>query len=313
MLEENFGIVWIMIKKDLAIKLLSISLLFFGNFVSAERFQDDPIKKLNSPITELGFIRENIISDDGVMINYYIKGTEKKALVFVHGYSCSSEYWWPQLEYFSKDHTVIAVDIAGHGKSGVNRQEYSMDAFGNDVTSVIEHLDLEEVVLIGHSMGGPVIVKAAIKLGVKTRLIVGVDTFHDLSTEGIGGFARTAVNTMFKLFYESMTEDSIDDFFIDKTDEDLARWIRNDALKSPKHISQGTLDALLTMNYPESLRELSIPIVALNARTFRETKLDSNMNTYKNLQIEFMEDVGHFIMLERPVEFNNWLETKISK
>ncbi len=313
MLEENFGIVWIMIKKDLAIKFLSISLLFFGNFVSAERFQDDPIKKLNSPITELGFIRENIISDDGVMINYYIKGNEKKALVFIHGYSCSSEYWWPQLEYFSKDHTVIAVDIAGHGKSGLNRQEYSMDAFGNDVTSVIEHLDLEEVVLIGHSMGGPVIVKAANKLGVKTRLIVGVDTFHDLSTEGIGGFARTAVNTMFKLFYESMTEDSIDDFFIDKTDEDLARWIRNDALKSPKHISQGTLDALLTMNYPESLRELSIPIVALNARTFRETKLDSNMNTYKNLQIEFMEDVGHFIMLERPVEFNNWLETKISK
>ena len=312
MLEENFGIVWIMIKKDLAIKFLSISLLFFGNFVSAERFQDDPIKKLNSPITELGFIRENIISDDGVMINYYIKGNEKKALVFIHGYSCSSEYWWPQLEYFSKDHTVIAVDIAGHGKSGLNRQEYSMDAFGNDVTSVIEHLDLEEVVLIGHSMGGPVIVKAANKLGVKTRLIVGVDTFHDLSTEGIGGFARTAVNTMFKLFYESMTEDSIDDFFIDKTDEDLARWIRNDALKSPKHISQGTLDALLTMNYPESLRELSIPIVALNARTFRETKLDSNMNTYKNLQIEFMEDVGHFIMLERPVEFNNWLETKIS-
>ena len=313
MLEENFGIVWIMIKKDLAIKFLSISLLFFGNFVSAERFQDDPIKKLNSPITELGFKRENIISDDGVMINYYIKGADKKALVFVHGYSCSSEYWWPQLEYFSKDHTVIAVDIAGHGKSGLNRQEYSMDAFGNDVTSVIEHLDLEEVVLIGHSMGGPVIVKAANKLGVKTRLIVGVDTFHDLSTEGIGGFARTAVNTMFKLFYESMTEDSIDDFFIDKTDEDLARWIRNDALKSPKHISQGTLDALLTMNYPESLRELSIPIIALNARTFRETKLDSNMNTYKDLQIEFMEDVGHFIMLEKPVEFNDWLDEKISR
>ena len=313
MLEENFGIVWIMIKKDLAIKFLSISLLFFGNFVSAERFQDDPIKKLNSPITELGFIRENIISDDGVMINYYIKGTEKKALVFVHGYSCSSEYWWPQLEYFSKDHTVIAVDIAGHGESGLNRKEYSMDAFGNDVTSVIEHLDLEEVVLIGHSMGGPVIVKAANNLGVKTRLIGGVDTFHDLSTEGIGGFARTAVNTMFKLFYESMTEDSIDDFFIDKTDEDLARWIRNDALKSPKHISQGTLNALLTMNYPESLHELSIPIITLNARTFRETKLDSNMNTYKNLQIDFMEDVGHFIMLEKPVEFNNWLETNISK
>ena len=313
MLEENFGIVFIMIKKNLATKLVSISFLILSGPISAESFQDGLIDKLNRSITEIGFKKDHIISDDGVMINYYIKGSEKKALVFVHGYSCSSEYWWPQLEYFSKNYTTIAVDLAGHGKSGLNRKEYSMEAFGDDVKSVIEHLDLDKVVLIGHSMGGPVIVKAASSLGMKTRLIIGVDTFHDLTTEGIGGFARIAVNTMFQLFYDSMTEDSIDDFFIEKTDNDLEDWIRNDALKSPKNISQGTLDALLTMNYPESLSVLSIPMIALNARSFRETKLDSNFDVYKDLQIEFMEDVGHFIMLERPDEFNKWLETKISE
>ena len=313
MLEENFGIVFIMIKKNLATKLVSISLLILSGPISAESFQDGLIDKLNRSITEIGFKKDHIISDDGVMINYYIKGSEKKALVFVHGYSCSSEYWWPQLEYFSKNYTTIAVDLAGHGKSGLNRKEYSMEAFGDDVKSVIEHLDLNQVVLIGHSMGGPVIVKAARSLGAKTRLIIGVDTFHDLTTEGIGGFARIAVNTMFQLFYDSMTEDSIDDFFIDKTNKDLEKWIRNDALKSPKNVSQGTLDALLTMNYPESLSQLSIPMIALNARSFRETKLDSNYDTYKDLQIEFMEDVGHFIMLEKPDEFNKWLEGKISE
>ena len=313
MLEENFGIVFIMIKKNLATKLVSISFLILSGPISAESFQDGLIDKLKRSITEIGFKKDHIISDDGVMINYYIKGSEKKALVFVHGYSCSSEYWWPQLEYFSKNYTTIAVDLAGHGKSGLNRKEYSMEAFGDDVKSVIEHLDLDKVVLIGHSMGGPVIVKAASSLGMKTRLIIGVDTFHDLTTEGIGGFARIAVNTMFQLFYDSMTEDSIDDFFIEKTDNDLEDWIRNDALKSPKNISQGTLDALLTMNYPESLSELSVPMIALNARSFRETKLDSNFDAYKDLQIEFMEDVGHFIMLERPDEFNKWLETKISE
>ena len=313
MLEENFGIVFIMIKKNLATKLVSISFLILSGPISAESFQDGLIDKLNRSITEIGFKKDHIISDDGVMINYYIKGSEKKALVFVHGYSCSSEYWWPQLEYFSKNYTTVAVDLAGHGESGLNRKEYSMEAFGDDVKSVIEHLDLDKVVLIGHSMGGPVIVKAASSLGMKTRLIIGVDTFHDLTTEGIGGFARIAVNTMFQLFYDSMTEDSIDDFFIEKTDNDLEDWIRNDALKSPKNISQGTLDALLTMNYPESLSDLSIPMIALNARSFRETKLDSNFDAYKDLQIEFMEDVGHFIMLERPDEFNKWLETKISE
>jgi len=313
MLEENFGIVCIMIKKNLVTRLISISFLLSANSISAERIQDGLINKLNSSITEIGFSKGNTISDDGVMINYYIKGSEKKALVFVHGYSCSSEYWWPQLEYFSKEHTVIAVDIAGHGKSGLNRKEYSMDSFGNDVSTVVEHLDLEEVVLIGHSMGGPIIVKAAKNLGLKTRLIIGVDTFHDLTTEGIGGFARMAVNTMFKLFYDSMTEESIDDFFIDETDKNLQRWVRSDALKSPKSISQGTLDALLTMNYPESLSELSVPIIALNARSFRETKMETNLDIYEDLQIEFMEDVGHFIMLEKPDKFNSWLEAKISE
>ena len=313
MLEENFGIVLIMIKKNLAKKPALITLLILSLPISAESFQDGLIDKLNSSITDIGFKKDHIISDDGVMINYYIKGSKKNALVFVHGYSCSSEYWWPQLEYFSKSYTTIAVDLAGHGKSGLNRKEYSMDAFGDDVKSVIEHLDLDQVVLIGHSMGGPVIVKAAGSLGAKSRLIIGVDTFHDLTTEGIGRFARIAVNTMFQLFYDSMTKDSIDDFFIDKTDKDLEDWIRNDALKSPKNISQGTLDALLTMNYPESLSELSIPMIALNARSFRETKLDSNLYTYKDIQIEFMEDVGHFIMLERPDEFNKWLEAKISE
>ena len=313
MFEENFGIVCIMIKNNLATRLISISFLFSASTISAERIQDGLLDKLNSSITEIGFKKENIISDDGVMINYYIKGSEKEALVFVHGYSCSSEYWWPQLEYFSKDHTVIAVDIGGHGKSGLNRKEYNMDSFGNDISSVIEHLDLEEVVLIGHSMGGPVIVKAANNLGLKTRLIIGVDTFHDLTTEGIGGFARMAVNTMFKLFYDSMTEKSINDFFINETDKDLQRWVRNDALKSPKSISQGTLDALLTMNYPQSLSGLTVPIIALNARSFRETKIETNMDIYEDLQIEFMENVGHFIMLEKPDEFNIWLEAKISE
>ena len=112
MLEENFGIVFIMIKKNLATKLVSISFLILSSPISAESFQDGLIDKLNRPITEIGFKKDHIISDDGVMINYYIKGSEKKALVFVHGYSCSSEYWWPQLEYFSNNYTTIAVDLA---------------------------------------------------------------------------------------------------------------------------------------------------------------------------------------------------------
>ena len=67
------------------------------------------------------------------------------------------------------------------------------------------------------------------------------------------------------------------------------------------------------MNYPENLNDLSVPIKVINARSFRETMLEENLASYEKIEIDFFEDVGHFIMMERPSEFNEWLELKISQ
>ena len=312
MIEENFGILSILMKINLPKKLIVISLFIASSVISADDFSNHIFKKLDRPLTEIGFKEDFVNSNDGVKINYFFSGKEKKALVFVHGFSCSSKYWLAQLEYFSKEYTVVAIDLAGHGNSGDNRKTYSMDAFGKDVKSVVNHLDLEDVILIGHSMGGPVIVEAANELGDKVNLLIGVDTLHDITASPISRIPGLIVNTLFKFFYKSMTEDIISDFFIESTDRNLQSWIRDDALKSQKEAAQGSLNALLTMNYPENLNDLSIPIKVLNARSFRETMLDENLASYENLEIEFFDDVGHFIMMEKPSEFNQWLELKIS-
>src|SRR5918994_764401 len=86
------------------------------------------------------------------------------ALVFVHGWSCDRSYWSRQLPHFAGRHNVVAIDLAGHGESGVGRQAWTMPAFGDDVVAAVEQLGLESTVLIGHSMGGDVIVDAALKL-----------------------------------------------------------------------------------------------------------------------------------------------------
>ena len=49
---------------------------------------------------------------------------------------------------------MVLIDLAGHGHSGFNRQQYTMHAFGEDVKAVIEATKSQKVVLIGHSMGG---------------------------------------------------------------------------------------------------------------------------------------------------------------
>jgi pimeloyl-ACP methyl ester carboxylesterase len=74
---------------------------------------------------------------------------------------------------------VVTVDLAGHGASGLNRNGWTMAAFGQDVVAVVEQLGLTQTVLIGHSMGGPVIVEAAWHMPSRVLGLVGADTLSN--------------------------------------------------------------------------------------------------------------------------------------
>ena len=116
-------------------------------------------------------------SRDGVRIEYAIGGEGGPTLVFIHGWTCDRSYWSEQLPYFVRGHKVIAVDLAGHGASGAERDDYTMRSFGEDVAAAVG--DEESVILIGHSMGGPVALQAARLLGDRVLGIVAVDSLND--------------------------------------------------------------------------------------------------------------------------------------
>ena len=71
---------------------------------------------------------------------------------------------------------MVALDLAGHGDSGVNREAWSMTNFGADVAAVADTLQLEDIILVGHSMGGQVALEAARLLKGRVKMIVGADT-----------------------------------------------------------------------------------------------------------------------------------------
>lgn len=111
----------------------------------------------------------SVPSGDGVPIAFTRQG-EGPPLVFVHGWSCDQAYWREQVGHFAGRHTVVTVDVAGHGKSGLERADWTMTSFGGDVAAVLEELDLRDAILIGHSMGGDVITAAARQARVNTLL-----------------------------------------------------------------------------------------------------------------------------------------------
>ena len=295
-------------KKTITLVLL---IIFHIGQVNSDPLFNDLLTNLGSPLTQIGFIKKNTKSSDGVDIVYFEKGAGDQTLVFVHGYSCNSNYWWAQLDYFSKYYKVISVDLGGHGESGQTRENYNMGQFGQDVVAAINNANIEEAILIGHSMGGPVAVEAAVILKDRAKAIIGIDTLHDVAKEPASSFVKLMVGTMFRFSQESATEKATAGFFIESTNAELSNWIKEGSRKAPVDASRGSLQSLLGMNYPEQLSKIDIPIKTLNSRYFRDTNVEANIQQYKNLNIEFMEDVGHFIMMERPTEFNQWLKQEL--
>ena len=121
------------------------------------------------------------IAPDGIEIAFQDWGAGMPALVLVHGWSCDRSYWQGQVEPLSRHYRVITLDLAGHGDSGAGRREWTIAAFGLDVATVVAHLGLREVVLVGHSMGGDVVLEAARQFPERVRAIVWVDTYSQLA------------------------------------------------------------------------------------------------------------------------------------
>ena len=81
-------------------------------------------------------VTDSVASSDGVMIHYDVAGQGDTALVFVHCWSGDRTYWSEMMKRFAGDYRVVAMDLGGHGESGLGRDDWTIPAFGADVAAV---------------------------------------------------------------------------------------------------------------------------------------------------------------------------------
>lgn len=88
-----------------------------------------------------------------------INATQAPTIVFIHGLFGDMNNLGVIARPFSETHSILRLDLRNHGQS-FHCDEMHYEAMANDVFQVIQHLDLNKVILVGHSMGG----KTAMKL-----------------------------------------------------------------------------------------------------------------------------------------------------
>lgn len=263
---------------------------------------------------ELGWPRM-VESADGTPISYEVHGAGNPTLVFVHGWSCDARYWRAQVPYFSDNHQVITIDLGGHGHSGLGRETYTMEAFGQDIHAVVQAAGSEQVILIGHSMGGPVSVAASRLMPDKVVGIVGVDTFQDVTRE-LTEEEFEAWMAPLKTDFREGAGQFVPQMFIDATDAALRDWVVADMSAAPPNVAVSAMEQmLLDVLSGEAVavfEGMEVPIMAINSDLW-PTNIEGNRQHMHSFEAMILEGTDHFLHMVEPDAFNRKLKLAIRK
>jgi pimeloyl-ACP methyl ester carboxylesterase len=250
------------------------------------------------------------ISGDGVAIRYRTQGEGSAALVFVHCWACDQHLWDAQLPRFGKAHRVVTLDLAGHGTSGRERKDYTIEAFAQDVQAVVDALDLKQVILIGHSMGGPVILEAARRLGGRVSALVPVDTLLDVDRRNDPKQTEAFLGAMQADFKGAATKFMREWMFVPGSDARLIERVEVQVSTLPPEIGISALRHTWDYDSAGAMDVIKVPIHAVNADKF-PTNLAAARRHAPQFEVTIMKGVGHYLMLEDPARFGDLLESAL--
>ena len=251
-------------------------------------------------------------SIDGVPIRYDVSGSGEPTLVFVHGWAFDRRLWDEQAARLCARHQVVTLDLAGHGESGQERAHWTMAALAEDVKAVVSAVAATEVVLVGHSMGGAVVLEAARRIPERVRGLVLVDTLLDVEQrtppDAIDAFAGQLAAD-----YEASVTQMCEGYLLAPG---TPAAVRERVIAHAKAIHAELSIALLREAWSydplPALGEIHAPVRAVSADKF-PTNVDANRRHMPGYDAVIVEGTAHYLMLEDPARFGRALDQALAR
>ena len=127
-------------------------------------------------------------SFDGTKIYYEIRG-EGDPIVLNYGIGCLMNHWRPQVRHFAQSYQVITWDYRAHHDSAIpkDRANLNLDALAEDLKCLLDHLQLEQASLWGHSFGAQMLARFYDLYPERARNLVFVNGFVENPMNGMFG------------------------------------------------------------------------------------------------------------------------------
>jgi pimeloyl-ACP methyl ester carboxylesterase len=264
----------------------------------------------------------------GARVNYVEMGSGEETLLLVHGLAGCWQNWLEQLPKFARSHRVVAVDLPGFGHSPMPPWEISIPAYGELVRDLATALELENVTIVGNSLGGFVAAEAVrANPGRFDRL--GLVAATGISTAkrrpepaALAGRLLVALGPLFLGFQNgAMRRPGLRRAAFGTVFYDPGALRRE--LLYEQYVNgggrPGFLSALTTLVGYDFLDRLgavetrTLIVAGRNDRIVRPVDAVEYGRLLRNSETVIFDRTGHCAQLERPVRFNRLLEAFLDR
>jgi pimeloyl-ACP methyl ester carboxylesterase len=269
------------------------------------------VSKAQTP--EIMKAKQISIRDKQVVINYFQQGQGDTTVLFLHGWCIDGTYWKNQVEYFSKNYSAYAIDLPGFGKSKAKRTNWTIEEYANDVTAFIDTMNLKNVVIVGHSMAGEIMLQAALANNPQIIGIVGVDNFKIIDVAFTPEQMKQMTDflpVLEKNFKNSAPVYADMMLFHPTTSEEVKDRVRTDFANTDSVIGYGTFMSQMqySLSDAQRLEQLNYKLYLINSEGFPTNETGLKDHCKNSFQVETIYATGHYPMIEKPAEFNLILE-----
>jgi len=188
-----------------------------------------------------------------------------------------------------------------------------MGAFGEDVHAVTEAVGSGSVILIGHSMGGTVIAEAARLMPGRVIGLIGIDTLQNIEYPMTREELKKMIDPLEKNF-RTGSQQFAGEMISPQTDQQLREWILSDVSAAPSDVALSAMNEMMTQyitgEAAKAFEKIRIPVITVNGDLW-PIDYEANRRHMFSYDAIVLKKADHFLMMNRPDEFNIALEKAI--
>ncbi|WP_107841256.1 alpha/beta fold hydrolase [Metasolibacillus meyeri] len=254
-------------------------------------------------------------TSDGVKLYYQQKG-EGNTIMLVHGWSADHTSYDQVFDELSKNYQVISYDLRGHGISDRPEKGLSIKRFATDLEELMDYLNLQEVTLVGHSMGASISFEYVKNFGVQRLKSVSIfDMTPKLINEGDwnlglyhGKYTRedslndlTVINEDLIKFAKSFIKIAVPYLTDDLMKEQLDLLINNNT----PHVLSAMWHAMAVSDFRDVLPNLTVPtqiVYGEKSTLYSKESADYLASKIPDAKVIPFKNCTHLLIVENPAK-----------